>query len=149
MATYLGFSTQNVGKSQTTNALSGRDGGPGGVRQSIVWGKKFKLVDTKLVVQDLINAMNIRKGTKVGQPGYGTSLWDYVFDTNTQAVRAQIENEVRRLARLDPRIVLNSVAIYSNSNGVLIELQMAISPMNEAFVTKINVSLTTETASIV
>jgi phage baseplate assembly protein W len=149
MATYLGFSTQNVGKSQTTNALSGRDGGPGGVRQSIVWGKKFKLVDTKLVVQDLINAMNIRKGTKVGQPGYGTSLWDYVFDTNTQAVRAQIENEVRRLARLDPRIVLNSVAIYSNSNGVLIELQMAVSPMNEAFVTKINVSLTTETASIV
>lgn len=149
MATYLGFSTQNVGKSQTTNALSGRDGGPGGIRQSIVWGKKFKLVDTKLVVQDLINAMNIRKGTKVGQPGYGTSLWDYVFDTNTQAVRAQIENEVRRLARLDPRIVLNSVAIYSNSNGVLIELQMAVSPMNEAFVTKINVSLTTETASIV
>ena len=149
MATYLGFSTQNVGKSQTTNALSGRDGGPGGVRQSIVWGKKFKLVDTKLVVQDLINAMNIRKGTKVGQPGYGTSLWDYVFDTNTQAVRAQIENEVRRLARLDPRIVLNSVAIYSNSNGVFIELQMEVSPMNEAFVTKINVSLTTETASIV
>ena len=115
MATYLGFSTQNVGKSQTTNALSGRDGGPGGIRQSIVWGKKFKLVDTKLVVQDFINAMN----------------------------------EVRRLARLDPRIILNSVAIYSNSNGVLIELQMAVAPMNEAFVTKINVSLTTETASIV
>ncbi len=100
-------------------------------------------------MQDFINAMNIRKGTKVGQPGYGTSLWDYVFDTNTQAVRAQIENEVRRLARLDPRIILNSVAIYSNSNGVLIELQMAVAPMNEAFVTKINVSLTTETASIV
>lgn len=149
MATYLGFSTQNVGKSQTTNALSGRDGGPGGTRQSIVWGKKFKLVDTKLVVQDFINAMNIRKGTKVGQPGYGTSLWDYVFDTNTQAVRAQIENEVRRLASLDPRIVLNSVTIYSNSNGILIELQMAVAPMNEAFVTKINVSLTTETASLV
>jgi phage baseplate assembly protein W len=149
MATYIGFSTQNVGKSQTTNALSGRDGGPGGTRQSIVWGKKFKLVDAKLVVQDFINAMNIRKGTKVGQPGYGTSLWDYVFDTNTQAVRAQIENEVRRLARLDPRIILNSVAIYSNSNGVLIELQMAVAPINEAFVTKINVSLTTETASIV
>lgn len=149
MATYLGFSTQNVGKSQTTNALSGRDGGPGGIRQSIVWGKKFKLVDAKLVVQDFVNAMNIRKGTKVGKPGYGTSLWDYVFDTNTQAVRAQIENEVRRLARLDPRIVLNSVAIYSNSNGILIELQMAVAPINEAFVTKINVSLTTETASIV
>jgi phage baseplate assembly protein W len=149
MATYLGFSTQNVGKSQTTNALSGRDGGPGGIRQSIVWGKKFKLVDAKLVVQDLINAMNIRKGTKVGNPGYGTALWDYVFETNTLAVRAQIENEVRRLARLDPRIILNSVAIYSNSNGVLIELQMAVAPINEAFVTKININLTKETASLV
>jgi phage baseplate assembly protein W len=149
MATYLGFSTQNVCKPQTTNAVSGKDGGPGGIRQSIVWGKKFKLVDSKLVVQDFINAMNIRKGTKVGQPNYGTILWDFIFDTNTPGVRSLLEGEVRRLANQDPRIVLNSIAIYSNSNGVLIELQMAVLPINEAFVTKINLDLVTERAALV
>jgi phage baseplate assembly protein W len=148
MATYIGFSTQNACEPQTTNAVSGKDGGPGGTRQSIVWGKKFKLVDTKLVVQDFINSMNIRRGTKVGQPGYGTVLWDFLFDTNTAGVRAQIESEVRRLARQDPRIILNSLTIYSNSNGILIEIQMAISPINEAFVAKVKFNLATETATL-
>jgi phage baseplate assembly protein W len=149
MATYLGFSTQDVCKPQTTNAVSGKDGGPGGTRQSIVWGKKFKLVDTKLVVQDFINSMNIRRGTKVGQPNYGTTLWDYLFDTNTAGVRAQIDAEVRRLARQDPRIILNSLTIYSNSNGILIEIQMAVAPINEAFVAKIKFDLATGSATLV
>lgn len=148
MATYIGFSTQNACEPQTTNAVSGKDGGPGGTRQSIVWGKKFKLVDTKLVVQDFVNSMNIRKGTKVGQPGYGTILWDFLFDTNTAAVRAQIESEVRRLARQDPRIILDTLKIYSNSNGILIEIQMAVSPINEAFVAKVRFNLATETATL-
>jgi phage baseplate assembly protein W len=149
MATYIGFSTQNVCKPQTTNAVSGKDGGPGGIRQSIIWGKKFKLVDSKLVVQDFINAMNIRRGTKVGQPNYGTTLWDFIFDANTPGIRTQIENEVRRLASQDPRIILNSLTVYSNSNGVLIEIQMAVSPINEVLVTKININLKTERATLV
>jgi len=119
MATYLGFSTQNANKPRTTNALSGSAGGPGGIRQTIVPGKKFRLVDNDLVIQDFLNALNIRKGTKVGQPGYGTTLWDLLFEQNVESVQNEVENEVLRIARQDPRIIFNLVRVYPYNNGIL------------------------------
>ena len=96
MATYLGFSTINACNPKTTNMTSGSAGGPGGIREGISWGNKFGLADAQLVVQDFINALNIRLGTKVGQPGYGTRLWDFIFDPNNTTTRIDIENEVEK-----------------------------------------------------
>ena len=132
MAQYIGYSSINANKPKTTNAPIGADGGVGGVRQPIVWGKKFTLVDEQLVVQDLINAFNIRKGTKVGQPQYGSSLWDFVFEPNIGSVQQQIQDEVRRIASLDPRLILNTIATYPQDNGILIELELAVAPFNQA-----------------
>jgi len=149
MATYLGFSTRNVGKPKTTNMISGNDGGPGGIRKGLVWGKKFKLVDNDLVVQDLINALNIRKGTKVGQPGYGTTLWDKLFEQNVPTMQNDIEFEIRRIVAQDPRIILNLIKIYPYNNGILLELQLAVAPLNEALAVKINLNIESNTASLV
>jgi phage baseplate assembly protein W len=148
MATYLGFSTQNACQPKTTNALSGSAGGPGGIRQTIIPGKKFTLVDYDLVIQDFINALNIRRGTKVGQPGYGTILWDLLFEQNIAATQAEVENEVRRLAGLDPRIVFNLVKTYPYNNGILIEMQIAVQPINEPIVLKINLNTRESTATL-
>ena len=60
--------------------------------------KSLNLLDEQLVIQDLVNALNIRKGEKVGQPSYGTTLWDFVFEPNTADVQVEIQNEVRRVA---------------------------------------------------
>jgi hypothetical protein len=46
----------------------------------------------------------------------------------------QIENEIRRVANLDPRIQLNYVQVYPRDNGILVEVEMAVSPFNEASV---------------
>lgn len=148
MATYLGFSTQNACQPKTTNALSGSAGGPGGIRQAVIPGKKFTLVDYDLVIQDFINALNIRRGTKVGQPGYGTILWDLLFEQNIAATQAEVENEVRRLAGLDPRIVFNLVKTYPYNNGILIEMQIAVQPINEPVVLKINLNTRESTATL-
>jgi phage baseplate assembly protein W len=93
-------------------------------------GKKFSLVDEQLVLRDFINGFNIKQGNKVGQPGYGTTIWDYVFDPNTENILSSIEDEVKRVASLDSRIVLNQVTAYSYENGILIELQMSFQPFN-------------------
>jgi phage baseplate assembly protein W len=132
MPQYFGYSSINANKPKTTNAISGVDGGPGGVRQPIYWGKKFALVDEQLVVQDFINALNIRKGTKVGNPGYGTTLWDFVFDPSTLDVVQQIQQEIRRVVNGDPRLVINTISVYPKDNGILIELELAIQPFNQA-----------------
>ena len=132
MPRYIGFSTINVNKPRSTNLPTGVDGGSGSILKPIIFGKKFETVDEQLVIQDFINAMNIQQGQKVGQPGYGTTLWSFIFEPNTQDVQFQLENEVRRIGSLDPRMILNSVKTYPQENGILIEVELAVTPFNNA-----------------
>lgn len=132
MATYLGFSTRNANKPRSSNLRTGNNGGFGSVTQSINPGKKYKLVDSSLVIQDFVNAFNIRQGQKVGQPGYGTTLWNFIFDQNDLTTQQRVQTEVQRVASLDPRIILNSVSIYPQDNGILLEVEIAVAPFNEA-----------------
>jgi len=132
MPSYIGFSTANAFRLPTTNDSTGVDGGVGGLLQPIYIGKKYRLVDQQLVIRDLLNALNIQQGTKVGQPGYGTTLWSFVFEPNTLDVQQQLEAEIRRVASLDPRIDLNSVKAFPQENGILLEVEMAIAPFNNA-----------------
>jgi phage baseplate assembly protein W len=131
MPQYIGFSTILANQPRTTNAPAGNDGGVGGIVRPVISGKKFKLVDQALVIQDFVNALNIQQGQKVGQPQYGTTLWGFVFEPNTPDVQFEIETEVRRVAGLDPRLVLNTVKAYPQENGILIELEVAVAPFNQ------------------
>ena len=137
MANYIGFSTINANKPKTTNAPTGSGGGVGTILKGLVFGKKYKMVDAPLVLQDFINALNIRQGEKVGQPEYGTKLWSYVFEPNTTDMQFQLENEIRRVASLDPRLDLNSVKAYPQENGILVEVELSVSPFNQAQIVSI------------
>lgn len=149
MATYLGFSTQNACNPKTTNMLSGSAGGPGGIRQGISWGNKFSLTDAQLVIQNFVNALNIRLGTKVGQPGYGTRLWDFIFEANNTPTQVDIQNEVRRVANQDPRLQIAELVTYTYENGILLEMQCAILPFNQPIAAKISLNRATQRATIV
>lgn len=130
MAQYIGFSTQNACKPRTTNMGVGSAGGTGGILQPIVFGKKFRIVDEQLIIQDLVNAFNIPQGQKPGQPEYGTTIWSFLFEPNTEDTRENLEAEVRRVANLDPRLQLNYVGVFTQDNGILIELELAVVPFN-------------------
>jgi phage baseplate assembly protein W len=148
MAQYTGFSTIGANKPKTTNSPPGIDGGVGSLVNPVYPGKKFKLTDENLVVQDFVNSLNIRQGEKVGQPDYGTTLWNFVFEPNTADVQFSLENEIARIASLDPRIVLNYVRAYPQENGILLEVEVAIQPFNEATLLSVFLDSTTNTANI-
>lgn len=132
MPNYIGFSTIDANKPKTTVLPAGVDGGSGSTVKPIIIGKKFRLVDQPLVIQDFVNALSIRKGEKVGNPQYGTTLWNFVFEPNTSDMQMQLENEIRRVAAQDPRMILNTVKAYPQENGILLEVELAVSPFNEA-----------------
>ena len=88
--------------------------------------KKFTLLDFELIKRDLLNAFNIRQGQLPGRPGYGTILWDYLFENQIEAVQEGIVNEVQRVAGGDPRIYISQVNVYPQINGMLIELQLQV-----------------------
>lgn len=129
MPTYIGFSTQEVNVPRTFQR-AGIDGGPGTITREPYLGKKFRLVDEQLVLRDFINSFNIKQGDKVGQPGYGTTIWDKLFEINDTTSISEIEAEVRRVASLDSRVQLNTVSVYPYENGVLIEVQISFEPFN-------------------
>ena len=130
MPTYLGFSTVDLNQPRQEQR-PGVFGGIGSVTSQPRLGRKFALVDEQLVIRDLLNALSIRQGEKVGQPTYGTTIWSYVFEPNTADVRDRIETEIRRVVSLDPRITLNTVGVYNQENGILIQIEMAFSPFNQ------------------
>lgn len=132
MTTYIGFSTIGANQPKSTNMNVGVDNGFGGILKPIRIGKKYRLVDENLVVQDFINALNIRQGEKVGQPGYGTTLWSFVFEPNDATTQFTLEGELRRVASLDPRLQLNSINVYNSDHGILVEIELAVVPFNNA-----------------
>lgn len=147
MANYVGFSTIGANLPRTTNPPPGKNGGPPGgpIGNPIVSGKRYTLTDTQLVVRDLLNAFNIPQGQKPGQPSYGTKIWQFIFDQTTLDMQDALLEEVRRVCAQDPRIQLGYVKIFPEENGILIELQLAVTPFNEA--QTLNVFFNTKTSS--
>jgi phage baseplate assembly protein W len=148
MPTYIGFSTIGANEPKTTNASTGIDGGTGGVLQPTIPGKKYRLVDEALVVRDFVNSLNIQQGQKVGNPGYGSKIWSFVFEPNDAQTRLKIENEIRRVASNDPRLIINTVKSYEQDNGILLEVELAIAPFNNAEILNVFFNNLTNTATL-
>ena len=106
MATFIGFNTQGQ-------------------------NKKFTLTDFELIKRDLLNAFNIRQGQLPGRPGYGTTLWDYVFEAQDLVTERAMLAEVQRVAGGDPRIYIAGVNSYPQDNGILIELELQVVPSTD------------------
>ena len=107
MATFIGFNTINQ-------------------------NKKFTLVDFELIKRDLANAFNIQQGTLPGKPEYGTVIWSYVFENQTQETIQGILREVQRVAGGDPRIYIQNAQVYPQDNGILIEIFVRVVPSQTA-----------------
>ena len=137
MSTYIGFSTVNANRPRTTNAPAGSSGGTGSMVYPIIPGKKFRMVDAPLILRDFINALNINKGEKVGQPGYGTDIWSYIFEPNDADTQFRIQTEIQRVASSDPRLILNSVKSFVQQNGILLEVEVAGAPFNDASIVNV------------
>jgi len=107
MATFIGFNTINQ-------------------------NKYFTLTNFELIKRDLLNAFSIRQGELVGVPGYGTTLWNFVFENQTQDTIQAVYNEVQRVASGDPRIQISSIEVFPQQNGLLIQLQLTVVPSTDA-----------------
>jgi phage baseplate assembly protein W len=123
MTTYRGFSTVN------------RDFGP------------YGLADNDLVVQDLLNNLNIRKGEKLMNPDFGCIIWDRIFDPLTPALKQEIVKNVQTIISYDPRLSTVSETTIQESpdgHGLVLNFSLQftrtnqISSLNVKFDSKFN-----------
>jgi phage baseplate assembly protein W len=94
--------------------------------------KKFTAVDFDLIKIDLLNAFNIRQGELVGRPGYGTVLWNYLFENQTQETQQLIYKEIQRVCAGDPRIYISGIQMFPQENGLLVQVGIAVVPSTNA-----------------
>ena len=124
MATFIGFNTQNQ-------------------------PKKFTLVDQDLIKRDLLNAFNIRQGQLPGKPSYGTTIWDNLFENQSDALVSALRTEVQRVVGQDPRVQLTSLEIFAQENGILLQAGLTYVPSTDAQRLAIFFDQQTRTASYV
>lgn len=94
--------------------------------------KKFTTVDFDLIKIDLLNAFNIRQGELVGRPGYGTVIWNYLFENQTAETQTLITQEIQRVCAGDPRVYISGIQLFPQQNGILIQLGIAVVPSTNA-----------------
>jgi phage baseplate assembly protein W len=110
MAMYKGYSTVN------------RDFGP------------YEISDNDLIVQDLLNHLQIRKGEKLMNPNVGTIIWNRLFDPLTQALKTEIKKDIDRIIAYDPRfnVVSNTVVQESpDGRGLVLNFQLQFATDNK------------------
>ena len=110
MALYKGYSTVN------------RDFGP------------YAISDNDLIVQDLINHLQIRKGEKLMNPNIGTIIWNRLFDPLTPALKTEIKKDIDRIIAYDPRFNVVSSTIVQESpdgRGLILNFQLQFSTDNQ------------------
>lgn len=86
--------------------------------------RKTRLADYELAKQDLINHFHIRKGEKLHNPNFGSSLWSVVFDPLTATSKQAIIDDVKAIVSYDPRINVTDVTIVEYDQGIQIELDL-------------------------
>ncbi len=111
--------------------------------------KKFTLTDFELIKRDLLNAFNIRPGQLPGRPAYGTTLWSFVFEPQTQETQTSIQTEVQRVAGGDPRLFVSQVDVFPQENGILLQIQITVVPTTDAKILSIFFDQQQRTASYV
>lgn len=93
--------------------------------------KHFRLTDFDLVKQDITNHFNIRKGEKLMNPDFGTTIWDTIFEPMDENTKSTIINDVKRIISYDPRIAAQNVLITEYDLGIQIEIDLVYIQTNQ------------------
>ena len=94
--------------------------------------KRFTLVDFELIKRDILNSLSIRQGEMPGRPLVGTTMWNLIFDSQSQETVRQVEAEMRRVIGLDPRVAITDLTVYTQDNGLLVEMALQVIGSTEA-----------------
>jgi phage baseplate assembly protein W len=91
-----------------------------------------KVVDGELIKRDLLNAFAIRKGEKVGNPGYGSGVLDLVMEPLTEEVKNLLLEEVTSTIAQDPRVSLQQLVIEEYGNGLQAQINLLYVQSNQS-----------------
>lgn len=100
---------------------------------------KFTLTGYDLVKQDLLNSLNVRKGSRVMQPDEGCIVWELLYEPLTDSVKLELLDDLKFIVSKDPRLKLVSIRLIDNTdqNSISVELNLETVPGNQSFLMQV------------
>ncbi len=83
-----------------------------------------KLTDTDLIKRDILNHFAIRKGEKLMNGNFGTSLRDLIMDPLTEETKATVIQEINEVIQNDSRVRSEGITLDEYENGLQIEMAL-------------------------
>lgn len=90
----------------------------------------YRVVDIELVKQDLLNALNTRKGERVMRPTFGTRIFDLLMDPFDDETKTAIIDDVIAVVSTDPRVVILSVDARELEHVMRLEIELRYIPQD-------------------
>jgi len=85
-----------------------------------------KLDDIELIKRDLLNHFGIRRGEKVMNPTFGTSIHDLIMDPLTEDTKNLLLDEIQQVIDYDPRVELQELLVDEIPQGNGIQAQVSL-----------------------
>jgi phage baseplate assembly protein W len=91
----------------------------------------FTVTDIDLVKIDLLNAFNTRKGERVMNPEFGTTIHDLIMDPLDEYTKSTVLNQAKDVISGEPRVKLTgSIHIIEKDYGIRMEISLLFLPQN-------------------
>lgn len=90
------------------------------------------LYDIDLIKQDITNHFSIKKGEKLENPDFGTTIPWLLFEPFTEEIETAIEEDVISIFAYDPRVQLKVVQVVKNEDAqsIVISCEVDFLPFN-------------------
>ena len=108
--------------------------------------KKFSLTEFELVKRDILNSFLVRAGEVPGRPGYGSTIYNIIFENMTAEVVASVEAEIRRIIGQEPRVRLINLELFISDHTIIAEIRVETLP--DLTAENLFLSFNTDTQSI-
>jgi phage baseplate assembly protein W len=91
-----------------------------------------KLTNTSLIKRDILNHFRIRQGEKLSNPGFGSSVQDLIMEPLTVEIKNLLVEEITRIIKSDPRVLLAGLIVSEYSNGIQAEVNLTYVQNNQS-----------------
>jgi phage baseplate assembly protein W len=92
--------------------------------------ESYSLYDLDLIKQDILNHFHVRQGERLMNPGFGTIIWDVIFEPLTENLKNLIIKNVESIVNYDPRVKVNNISVTAYESGIQIECDLIYLPYN-------------------
>jgi len=91
---------------------------------------KTELVDIELIKRDLLNHFHTIPGERVMRPGFGSIIWDMLFEPFDDSVREVIISDVQNIIAQEPRVELVDLNVFEYEHGLRIDIEVLYAPFD-------------------